>query len=78
MGIWILIGLIVIAIPILMWVIIIRAVCNYLARRNAEEFDYDYLAERMAEEICKRGIIIEKHNEMADQGTSQCNGEQNG
>ena len=74
MGVWILLGLIAAAIPILLWVVIIRAVCNYLARKNAEEFDYDYLAERMAEEICKKMMIIQKQKELAVQDMSNYNG----
>ena len=43
---------------------VIRATCKYQARKNAEAFDYDYLAERIAEETCKRLMIIEKQKEM--------------
>ena len=38
---------------------VIRATCKYQAQKNAEAFDYDYLAERTAEEVCKRMLIIE-------------------
>ena len=66
----------VIWIQILKWVLIlgvaaivlyfvIRATCKYQAKQNAEAFDYDYLAERTAAEICKRMIIIEKQRQSA-------------
>lgn len=44
---------------------IIRATCRYQAKKNAEAFDYDYLAKRTAEEVCMRLQIIknqEAHN----------------
>lgn len=44
---------------------VIREICKYAAKKNAEEFDYDYLAERTAAEICKRMIIIEKQRQSA-------------
>lgn len=37
-----------------------RAICRYQAKENARAFDYDYLAERTAAEICKRLAIMEK------------------
>ena len=62
----------VIFIGILKWLLIgtvlyfvIRETCKYAAKKNAEEFDYDYLAERTAAEICKRMIIIEKQRQSA-------------
>ena len=39
---------------------VIRAICRYQAKENAKYFDYDYLAERTAEEICQRMIVLEK------------------
>lgn len=39
---------------------VIRAICRYQAKENARAFDYDYLAERTAAEICKRLAIMEK------------------
>ena len=42
---------------------IIRATCKYQAKKNAEAFNYDYLAKRIAEETCKRLIIIEKQKQ---------------
>ena len=54
-------GIIILAIEILIAVLIIRAICKYQAKKNAEAFKYDYLAERIAEEICKRQMIIEKN-----------------
>lgn len=76
----------VIIIKVLIWIIIIaavgvimffviRAICNYQARRNAEEFDYEYLAERMAEELCKRMALIEK-SKASNNNTNASAGEQ--
>ena len=56
----ILLALLIFALVILLNVIIIRAICSYQAKQNAREFDYEYLAERIAEEICKRMLLIEK------------------
>ena len=50
---------IALALVVLISILIIRAICKYMARKNAEAFDYDYLAERIAEETCKRMMIIE-------------------
>ena len=47
-------------IPIVLLIIIIRAICKYLAKETANAFQYDYLAKRIAEETCKRLLIIEK------------------
>lgn len=66
---------------ILFWVVIIsilgsilyfviRATCRYQARQNAKAFDYDYLAERTAEEVCKRMVILEKQKEAAYKGAT--------
>ncbi len=49
---------------------VIRATCNYQARKNADEFDYDYLAERTAEEVCKRLLIIEGQKSVINKVTS--------
>ena len=57
----ILIGLILLAIKIVIAIVIIKAICKYMARKNAEEFKYDYLATKVAEETCKRMMIIEKN-----------------
>lgn len=40
---------------------VIRAICKYHARKIAEAFKYDYLAERISEETCKRLMIIENN-----------------
>lgn len=56
-----LIGLILIAIPILIAFIVFKIKTEYIAKKNAEAFEYDYLAEKIAEEICKKMLIIEKH-----------------
>ena len=55
------IGIIILAIEILIAVLIIRAICKYQAKKNAEEFKYDYLAAKIAEETCKRLMIIENN-----------------
>ena len=52
-------------IPLKLFYSVIREICKYAAKKNAEEFDYDYLAERTAAEICKRMIIIEKQRQSA-------------
>ena len=68
----VIIWLFAIAIIGLILFFVIRAICNYQARRNAAEFDYDYLAERTAEEVCKRMVIIEKQKVSAYNGTTKC------
>ena len=76
-----LIPVIVLAVVILIWVLIIRLICQYMARKNAEAFDYDYLAERIAEETCKRMLLIERQKtqdqkvadgELHDQANQNC------
>ena len=52
--------IVILAIEIVIAVLIIRAICKYMAKKNAEAFDYDRLATRTAEEVCKRLMIIEK------------------
>lgn len=54
----------------------IRASCRYQARQNAKEFDYDYLAERTAEEVCKRLMLIERQKETAYKGATNNPGDQ--
>lgn len=51
---------IVIAIPILIHIAIIQAICKYMAKQNSKSFDYDFMARRIAEEVCKRLLLIEK------------------
>lgn len=41
-------------------VAIIHAFIKYAARKNADYFDYDYLAEKIAEEIKKQQIRFNK------------------
>ena len=41
---------------------VIRATCKYQAKKNAETFDYEYLAKRIAEETCKRLAILKNQN----------------
>lgn len=59
-GIILLIALLCIAAPFAVWFFIIRTICKYAAKENAKAFDYDYLAQRIAEETIKRIMIIEK------------------
>lgn len=66
---------IILALVVLIWILIIRAICKYMARKNAEAFDYDYLAERIAEETCKRMMIIE-NSKAAAANSSQTNDQQ--
>ena len=56
----IIVGLIAAAIPIAIWVLVVRAICKHAAKKNAEAFNYDYLANKIADEIYKRLMIIEK------------------
>ena len=51
--------ILVLAIKIAVTILIIRLICQYMAKQNANAFDYDYLAERTAAEVCKRMMIIE-------------------
>lgn len=44
---------------------IIAIICNYLANKISEKIKYDYLAQRIAEEICKRMLIIENQRKTA-------------
>lgn len=54
----------------LIYVFIIRAICKYMAKQNAEVFDYDFMAARTAEEICRRMMIIEKQKAEADKSAT--------
>ena len=51
--------ILIVALRIAITILIIRLICQYLAKQNAKEFDYDYLAERTAEQIYNKMIIIE-------------------
>ena len=50
----VLVSVLLVSLKIIIYILIIRAICKYQAKKNAEAFDYDYLAERVAEEICQR------------------------
>lgn len=71
---WLIIALVVIVVLYF----VIRATCRYQARQNAKAFDYDYLAERTAAEVCKRMMIIERQKETAHKGATDNPGEQAG
>lgn len=42
------------------WVVVVILVSKYLAKQISKYFDYDRLAQRTAEEICKRMLLLEK------------------
>ena len=44
---------------------IIKKACEHIPKKNADEFDYDYLAEKTAAEICRRMAIIENQKATA-------------
>ena len=69
---WLIIALVVIVVLYF----VIRATCRYQARQNAKAFDYDYLAEKTAAEICKRMMIIERQKETAYKGATNNSGDQ--
>ena len=46
-------------------VVVVMVICNYLANKISEKIKYDYLAQRIAEEICKRMMIIENQRKAA-------------
>lgn len=71
---WLIIALVVIVVLYF----VIRATCRYQARQNAKAFDYDYLAEKTAAEICKRMMIIERQKETAYKGATENPGDQAG
>lgn len=54
-----------VALWIIVIIVAIIVICRYLAKRIAAEFKYDYLAQRIAEEICKRMMIIENQKKAA-------------
>ena len=49
---------------------IIVIICNYLASKISDKIKYDYLAQRIAEEICKRMMIIETQRKAAYKGAT--------
>lgn len=65
--------IVILAIEIVVAILIIRAICNYMAKKNAEAFNYDKLATRTAEEVCKRLMIIEnqKKERTENQGSEE-------
>lgn len=69
----IMLPLIVVAIAILINILIIRGVCKYIAKQSTKELNYDYLANRTAEEICKRMMIIEKQKSAACNAAQELN-----
>lgn len=66
------------ALKIAITILVIRLICQYMAKENAKAFDYDYLAERTAAEVCKRMMIIERQKETAHKGATDNPGEQAG
>ena len=58
------------------YIFVIRSICKYMAKQNAEAFDYDFMAARTAEEICRRMIIIEKQKAEAYKGATNDTGDQ--
>lgn len=61
--------LIAIAIYIIILIAIIRAICDYAAKEISRSFKYDYLATKIAEEICRRMLIIEKQKAKTNNGS---------
>ena len=49
------------------WTVIVIIVSKYLAKQISRYFDYDYLAQRTAEEVCKRMLIIEKQRKNTEE-----------
>ena len=64
------------AIKIAITILVIRLICQYMAKQNANAFDYDYLAERTAAEVCKRMMIIERQKETANKSATDRAGDQ--
>ena len=52
-------------IQVAFWVVVVIKASKYLAKQISKYFDYDYLAQRTAEEVCKRMLIIEKQKNNA-------------
>ena len=48
---------------ITIWVIIIMAFITFAAKKNSELFDYDKLAEKIAEQLMKKQIEYDKHKQ---------------
>ena len=66
---FIILGILVLTLIVLINILIIRMICNYQAKKNAEYFDYDYLADRTAAEVYKRLIFIESQKTAAKNAT---------
>lgn len=62
--------ILILALKIAITILIIRLICQYMAKQNAKAFDYDYLAERTAAEVCQRMMIIKKQKETAYKGAT--------
>ena len=54
------IGIIWTIIQVAFWVMVVILISKYLAKQISKYFDYDRLAQRTAEEICKRMLLLEK------------------
>ena len=65
-------ALLVLALYVAVIILIIRLICQYAAKQNAKEFDYDYLAQRTAEAVCKRMKIMEQEKS----GQENANGDE--
>lgn len=59
------------------YIFMIRSICKYMAKQNAEAFDYNFMAARTAEEICRRMMIIEKQKAEADKSATPAGVDQN-
>lgn len=47
------IRLLIFAVEIVLFVLIVRLICQYQAKKNASAFEYEYLAQCVAEELRK-------------------------
>ena len=70
--------ILILALKIAITILVIRLICQYVAKQNAKAFDYDYLAERTAAEVCQRMMIIERQKETAYKGATNLAGDQAG
>lgn len=70
--------ILILALKIAITILVIRLICQYMAKQNAKAFDYDYLAERTAAEVCQRMMIIERQKETAYKGATNLAGDQAG
>ena len=66
-----LIRLLIFIIEIALFILIVRLICQYQAKENARAFDYEYLAQCIAEEIHSETIRDKcKHSENNANGNS--------